>query len=218
MMSAHNERMNDMGARLKQLRTSVNMSQTELARATGIEQSTISRIESGDIELISPNAKKISAALGISLVGLLGVAHNVSPAPLGTRRLPVLDYNQAAKRARGQVGQEQSMKRFAVTDLSQSANSYALNIEGDSMEPVFDAGDLVVIDPDIPYQPGDYVVAVGTEGKATFGKYKATGVNDEGADTFEIVPLNPYYAPLRSGSLSLTIGGVMVEHRKFRRR
>lgn len=171
------------------------------------------------MSLVSPHATKISSALGISLVGLLGVAHNVSPAPLGTRRLPVLDYVQAAKRARGQVGpQEQTMKRFAVTDLSQSANSYALNIEGDSMEPVFEAGDLVVIDPDISYQPGDYVVAVGTEGKATFGKYKATGVNDEGADTFEIVPLNPYYAPLKSGHLSLTIGGVMVEHRQFRRR
>lgn len=208
-----------MGARLKQLRTSVHMSQGELALATGLEQSTISRIERGEIELVSPAAKKISAALGISLVGLLGVAHNVSPAPLGTRRLPVLDYVQAAKRARGQVGpQDLTMKRFAVTDLSQSANSYALNIEGDSMEPEFDAGDLVVIDPDVPYQPGDYVVAVGTEGKATFGKYKATGVNSEGADTFEIVPLNPYYAPLRSGLLSLTIGGVMVEHRKFRRR
>lgn len=208
-----------MGARLKQLRTSLNMSQTELARATGIEQSTISRIESGDIELVSPNAKKISQALGISLVGLLGVAHNVSPTPLGTRRLPVLDYVQAAKRVRGQEGpQDLTMKRFAVTDLSQSANSYALNIEGDSMEPVFDAGDIVVIDPDIPYQPGDYVVAVGPEGRATFGRFKSLGMNDEGADTFEIVPLNPFYAPLKSGPLSLTIGGVMVEHRKYRRR
>lgn len=86
------------------------------------------------------------------------------------------------------------------------------------MEPTFDPGDLVVIDPDIPYQPGDYVVAVGPEGGATFGRYKATGVNAEGADTFEVVPTNPYYAPLRSGAQSLTIGGVMVEHRKFRRR
>jgi SOS-response transcriptional repressor LexA len=44
------------------------------------------------------------------------------------------------------------------------------------------------------------------------------GLNERGQQVFELHPLNPTYAPLRSDRQMLAIVGTMMEHRKFRKR
>lgn len=209
----------DMGNRLKSFRTARKMSQYDLSRQTGIEQATISRIERGEMALLSPHAVKISAALGIPVAGLLGMVENISPVVLGTRQIPVLDYSeihQIHEKSFGLVTTERH--EFVLTDLSYSAKAFAMRIQGDSMSPDFTEGDLIVCDPDIPPKPGDYVVATGHSQLASFAQYRSLGSNDNQIELFELVPLNRFYAAMRSDREALVVKGVMVEHRKYRRK
>lgn len=209
----------DMGNRLKSFRTARKMSQYDLSRQTGIEQATISRIERGEMALLSPHAVKISEALGIPVAGLLGMLENISPVALGTRQIPVLDYSeihQINEKSSAHVNVERH--EFVLTDLSYSAKAFAMRITGDSMSPDFSEGDLIVCDPDIPPKPGDCVVATGNGHAVTFAQYRSLGTNDNKEELFELVPLNHFYAAMRSDKQALVIKGVMVEHRTYRRK
>ncbi|WP_265461153.1 LexA family protein, partial [Haemophilus influenzae] len=53
-----------------------------------------------------------------------------------------------------------------------SENSFYLRIEGKSMLPRFNEGDLVLIDPDIVPTPGKFVAAINGDNEATFKQYK----------------------------------------------
>ena len=82
----------------------------------------------------------------------------------------------------------------------------------------FSDGDLVIIDPNVTPRPGEYVAVKNCEQEATFKKYRPRGLNAQGQEYFELVPLNPDYETMRSDLQPITIIGTMVEHRKFRKR
>lgn len=69
-------------------------------------------------------------------------------------------------------------------------NVYALQITGDSMEPVYRAGDRIVIDPEAELRRGDRVVA-----RTTDGEVLAKQLGRRTARSVELLSLNPDYAP-----------------------
>jgi SOS-response transcriptional repressor LexA len=95
-------------------------------------------------------------------------------------------------------------------------HTFALRITGNSMEPEFKEGDIVVIDPDVMPSPGDFVVAKNHEEAATFKKYRPRGIMD-GKEVFELIPLNEDYAVMRSDQQPIHIIGTMMEHTRYRR-
>ena len=160
----------------------------------------------------------VALALGISVDSLFSGAPNVSPAPMGTKRVPVITSIQAGMWAEivdsfqpGDAGD------WLLTDIDLSDGSFALDIRGNSMEPEFKDGDRVIIDPEVAPQPGDFVAAKNGEQEATFKKYRPRGIDARGNVIFELVPLNDDYPTLRSDVQQINIVGTMVEHRKYRR-
>lgn len=97
--------------------------------------------------------------------------------------------------------------------------AFALVVEGRSMEPEFAAGDIIVVDPRVAPQPGDYVVAkLDHSERATFKKYRSRGVDQDGQPAFELAPLNDDFQTLRVDATNPgQVIGVMVEHRRRRR-
>lgn len=144
---------------------------------------------------------------------------NVSPAPAGSRQIPLISYVQAGLWT-GIVDNYQpgDADEFLLTDLELSESAFALEIKGDSMLPEFKPGDRVIIDPSIAPQPGDFVVAKNGQEEATFKKYRPRGMTEGGEMIFELVPLNEDYPSMRSDVTPIRIVGTMVEHRKYRRR
>lgn len=144
---------------------------------------------------------------------------NVSPAPIGVRQIPIISYVQAGMMT-------EAMDPFALgegfelvqTDMDVSEGTFGLRIKGDSMLDEFKEGDVVIIDPAVQALPGDFVVAKNTEEEATFKKYRPRGTNERGEMIFELVPLNDDYPTLQSERDHLAVIGVMIEHRKYRRR
>jgi phage repressor protein C with HTH and peptisase S24 domain len=69
-------------------------------------------------------------------------------------------------------------------------NVYALEIAGDSMEPVYRRGDRIVVAPGVPVRRGDRVVA-----RTKDGEVLAKVLGRQTERMVELVSLNPDYAP-----------------------
>jgi len=143
---------------------------------------------------------------------------NVSPAPIGTRAIPLINYVQAGQLTDIGAAFTGEAMEYLLTDLRLSEHAFALEIEGDSMLPEFRSGDRVIIDQEVAPAPGDFVAARNGSEQATFKKYRPRGINENGEDVFELVPLNDDYPTLYSNRERLTIIGTMIEHRRYRRR
>ena len=224
--------MKTIGQRIRARRIALKMTQRELSAATGYSHAIVSQWEN---DLSKPkNTLLVARALRTSMEWLLtgegneddlsvtvssdGVI-NVVPAPIGLRQIPIISYVQAgcwteSCDCRAMDGSIETI----TTDLDLGSMAFALEVRGDSMAPEILEGDVVVIDPDVDPLPGDYVVAKNGSHEATLKQYRPRGTNDQGQEYFELVPLNPVYPTMRSDHHHVTIIGVMMEHRRYRRR
>lgn len=135
------------------------------------------------------------------------------------RAIPIIDWVQA-----GQLSEMTSPYSPTTPDGIEwvgddfGPRAIALRIRGNSMEPEFHEGDRIIVDPDVRAQPGDFVVAGNNQHEATFKKYRPRGIDEQGREMFELVPLNDDYPVLRSDREPLVLLGTMIEHRRRRRR
>jgi SOS-response transcriptional repressor LexA len=107
---------------------------------------------------------------------------------------------------------------YLMTGLDVGSHTFALTIQGDSMLPEFREGDVIIIDPEVKPNPGDFVVAKNGNEQATFKKYRPRGLSEQGVQVIELVPLNEDYPSLRSDRTPIQIIGTMMEHRRYRKR
>lgn len=131
-----------------------------------------------------------------------------------TKRIPLLSYVQAGLMT--DLGQC-SYDEWLEVDDSMPDTSYALRIEGASMEPLFQAGEIVIINTELAPHPGDYVVArlaECSEGETTLKQYAVVGLDKFGRDIFELRSLNPLFPTFSSRELKIDVLGVVVESRK----
>lgn len=208
----------------------------ELGGVRGHSKANISHWETGKH---SPNLQQLLAISKITRVDLpdairgpmttksassplldeLAFDKNVVSAKLGARAIPVISAIQAG--ALREITVPYSVGDgyatiFVDGDYSQWA--FGLEIEGNSMLPDFQPGDIVIIEPDWEPRPGECVAAKNGREEATFKKYRQRGSDSAGNDIFELVPLNDDYPILRSDEVQLAVIGVMAEHRRKTRR
>ena len=222
--------MKTIADRLRYARELKGWKQAQLAVAADVSQGTIGNIESGARQSRG-SLPKIAKALGVSHdwlaegegemlpTGGRVEPSNVTPAPIGTRRVPLISYVQAGcwTEATDPATVGDGFE-YLLTDLELSGSAFALQIEGESMLPQFRPGDRVIVDPEICPQPGDFVVAMNGGHEATFKKYRPRSMDEAGNVVFELVPLNEDFAPMRSDQTPIRIVGTMMEHRQYRRR
>lgn len=222
--------------RILSRRKLLKLSQLELANRIGITRVSVGKWESGLNQPKGRYLNDLAAALGVSVDWLLtgkdgdrgGISdiqppgyHNVEPAviPQGSR-VPILSYVQAGNWR--EVCEQATTFDGNVEYVSASVDigpcGFGLWLRGNSMTPFFNEGDLIIVDPDESPRPGDYVVAKNGSEEATFKKYRPRGIDENGQEVFELVPLNDDYPTMHSDRQHIEIIGVMVEHRIFRKR
>ncbi|MEL1215010.1 LexA family protein [Aeromonas caviae] len=222
--------------RIKQTRKRLGYSQEILGSRVGVSRVSISQWERGEN---TPNGRylnDLAAALGVTVDWLLtgegeGAVtsapevipgyHNVEPAviPQGNR-IPILSYVQAGnwREICEQATTFDGNVEYVTASVDIGPCGFGLWIRGHSMTPMFNEGDLVIIDPDEQPRPGDYVVAKNGSEEATFKKFRPRGIDESGQEVFELVPLNDDFPTMHSDRQHIEIIGVMVEHRIFRKR
>jgi SOS-response transcriptional repressor LexA len=91
-------------------------------------------------------------------------------------------------------------------------NVFALRVKGDSMEPEFIEGEILVVNPHIEASPGDYVIAKNDDNnEATFKQLKKYG------ETTILHPLNPKYPDieLKKRNRYRIVGKVVKKEKKY---
>lgn len=181
--------------RLKQLRKSHKLTQADLAKLLNVAQSTVGNWESGtrepDMEMIT----KISRALSVPVEQLFPYPipsdpTNIEPAvpPISMRQIPLVGNAAAGYTCLA----EMQIVEYIPTDASLLHDGYEyvyLRVKGDSMEPEFHEGDLVLVRVQDTIESGEYAVVLVDEEDGLVKKIELDRTH------ITLISENPYYPP-----------------------
>lgn len=194
-----------IGENIKYFRKLKGYSQEQLARKLGITQGSVSLWEKGKNGPDTKTAVKLAQIFGISIDQLFAdePRRELDAIRITRNAIPVI-----GEIACGQpITAEQNIEGYA--DLPDGVHAdFALRCKGDSMEPTFMHGDLVLIRQTPDFQPGQ-IVAVGIEGEATLKHVYRQG------DQIICVSENPAYAPQTFPARDVTIYGLAVGYTRL---
>lgn len=217
--------MSTPAERLRQARKAAGFrSAAEFARQHGIEEVTYRSHENGVRGIPVSAARHYGKLLATSWQWILTGEGDPKHGPRRRERatlhaVPVIDRVRAGQWSEVvDPHQPGDGSAWLYADMSVGPRSFALDIIGDSMEPLFREGDRIIVDPDIAPRPGDFVVAkLADETEATFKEYEEVERAKGQIVAINLRPLNSRYPVLRLDRKNPgRIVGVMIEHRRYR--
>ncbi|WP_368485288.1 LexA family protein [Pseudoalteromonas sp. SD03] len=158
--------------RVKIRRKELGLTQYQLADLVGIAQTAIQRLEKGDTK--NPrDIEALATALQCTPEFLrFGIGEsensNVAPGPTLKAAVPLISWVQAGAWSEINEIREFDADRY-LCPVKCSDKTFALKVQGVSMEPKFYDGDLIFVDPEADCIHGSYVVArLDDNNEATF--------------------------------------------------
>lgn len=217
-----------LGQRIKEQRKALKLTQADLAhKMQGVSHAAISQWESDTTKPNSDNLLDLSIIFNCELSWLLrGYPKQDKPlsvtpySPIDEIKLPIYDWQSLNKLVECDTHQlVKQTDEYIMTDFKMSKNAFGLKIKDDSMSPAFEIGDVIIINPDIQPQAGEFVIAK-YGNNFIFRKFKLDNDNDnETVQHFILIPLNDDYGKLHSANVNnLIIIGTMIEHHIYRRK
>lgn len=151
---------------------SEGMTEKELASAVRVPQRTLVNILAGKDPKDRPIWKQFARYFRMEVdflrTGESAVARRGTTLPGDTyhsaaghmRKIPLLDWNQAGQMVTSKTlpGAVHARAMIETTDVS-GARTFALQVQDDSMEPLFGEGEMIFVNPDLKWSSGDYVLA-----------------------------------------------------------
>lgn len=207
--------METVGQRIKRIREEVKMTRTGLAKKIGMPYSTLADIENDNMKG-STRLAEVAQGLGVSAYYLqtglgdpqAGDNANVSAAldPRGV--VPLVSRVQAGnfREVFDEFQPGDPRMEWITCPIPVRRHTFALRVEGDSMEPDFPNGYVLFVEPDAEAVPGSFVIAKNGDNEATFKQ-----LVKDGADWY-LRPLNPRY-PIKPLGDSIIIGVVKFSGR-----
>ncbi|CAK0778006.1 DNA-binding protein [Azospirillaceae bacterium] len=182
----------DIWRAIDRLAAAKGLSPSALAKSAGLDPTTFNRSKrQGDEgKLRWPSTESISKILEATntpLSAFLQLFDNSQGQDV-VQRIPVIGYAQAGNdgffdEVGYPVGRGWDELLFPALG---DPHAYALEISGDSMEPVYRDGDVVVVSPGAPYRRGDRVVV-----KTREGEVLAKQLLRKSATRIELLSVNP---------------------------
>ena len=207
---------------VKHLRSVKGISQQTLADKIGVDRSTISRIENGEIETTIDNAMKIANVLKVNIEDLITKDLTFDNGTLidvdcETIQIPVLGTIKAG------IAIEAQEDILEYVDIPKDwvkgdKSFYGLKISGDSMFPKYNESDIVIFE-----HTEDYVLAQNKDCAVMVNGFDATFKNVTITNTgITLVPLNlnnsdnyqpTFYSKEQIANLPVKIVGIAREKR-----
>lgn len=175
------------------------LSASGLAKRSGLDPTTFNpskrRMQDGRARWPSTESvAKVLDATGASLEAFTALVTGMRALSSGgnsrnaTRRIPLIGLAQAGSDGffdDGGYPVGSGWDEVGLPDIA-DPNAYALEISGESMEPVFRDGDMVIVSPVAPIRRGDRVVV-----RTTRGEVMAKQLTRRSARRIELRSLNP---------------------------
>jgi SOS-response transcriptional repressor LexA len=176
-----------VSANLKRIIEASDLSDNKLQKLTGISDATIHNSASSKTASIPFDAiDKLAAALGVSILEIVGEVDNLVPPGEQRKRVPVYERIAAGDPAQS----EAYLVGYAYVDDNQIVCGY--QIKGDSMTPTIPAGAVVYITQNAEISNGDIVVAYLIEGD---GNVVKRWYRDDQERRIVLKSDNPAYEP-----------------------
>lgn len=213
-----------IGQRIKERRKHLKLTQVDLARKmNGVSHAAISQWENDSTKPNAENLFELSIILNCDFSWLLrgnlkNIKGSVAPySPINEVRLPIHDWSSLQELEKYNTQLVEHTGEYIMTEFKMSKKAFGLKIKDDSMVPEFKVGDIIIIDPDVSPQAGEFVIAKYEE-NFIFRKFKLDNDNFGELNNFVLVPLNNDYGKLYSTNVKLKIIGTLIEHRIYRRK
>ena len=182
---------------IDRLAARVGMSPSGLAKAAGLDPTSFNRSKRFSAETpprprwpSTESVAKVLAATGVGFADFAALAGGTEP-PHRRRGVPLIGFAQAGSQGYfDDAGFPLGQGWDEVEAPGAGEGAYALEIAGDSMLPVYRAGDRIIVQPAPEPRRGDRVVV-----KTTGGEVMAKEVARVTATRLELASLNPDYPP-----------------------
>lgn len=160
----------DIAERIKKLRTALGMTQLQVAELALTSQTALQKIEAG-ITKNPRNLERLAEVLQTSPEYLrfgVGDMDNATVVASAGNYLPLISMVQAGVWTEIQELPPLDVELYPCP-IKCSQHSFIVKVEGESMLPRFEEGDLIYVDPEAQVENGSYVVArLDDENQATF--------------------------------------------------
>ena len=126
--------------------------------------------------------------------GLFDLTESAHPSPLGPmRKVPLLRWDQIDQMVTsGEPPRLIHAEALLETDVP-GKRTFAVQVRDDSMQPLFSEGEIIFVNPDLPSEPGQYVVVESEDGRPEGALLRQ--LKDIGGQAF-LHPLNRRYEDL----------------------
>lgn len=180
---------------IKERRLAMGYTQEELAQKLGLQKSAIAKYENGRVENIKRSViAEMAKSLECSPAYLMGWDNNITPISDGSKgEKKGVTINVLGRVAAG-IPIEAIEDIIDTEEISEAMATtgefFGLQIHGDSMEPKFSEGDVVIVRQQDDAESGDIVIATINGNEATckrLRKYR---------DGIELISNNPNYKPM----------------------
>lgn len=161
--------------------------------ATKVPQPTIHRILTGESkDPRTSTLQRLADYFCVSVEHLrskdLSGYSNIETAPRVRGAVPLISWVKAGIAALAiEDFQSGDYEDLIETTVPIGNSTYALRVKGDSMEPLFTEGEILIVEPELSPENGDYVIVRNGDDEATFKK-----LVKDGSDWY-LKPLNSAY-------------------------
>ncbi|MEG0828071.1 MAG: XRE family transcriptional regulator [Acinetobacter sp.] len=187
--------MSTLGDNLKKIRKAKKVTQKELAQKSGVKQSVISDLETGNAKSTG-SILELANALGVTAEelkkGVFDENALMNVAPVTVRMAPVLSWVQAGTLTNVQAVDMSQIEEWLPLPDGDCENCFYLKVQGLSNFPDFQEGDYILVDPSLQFSDmnsGD-VIVVRRFDDATFKKLV---IETDGSKYLQA--LNPEFKP-----------------------
>lgn len=153
------------------------MTEEELASAVGVSAQTIQHILTDELLQDSVIWERFARYFRVHADflrsggpphsdGLFELTGNTHPSSLGQmRKVPLLKWHQIGPMVAGKEPPRLIHAEALLETDVPGTRTFALQIRDDSMQPLFSEGEIIFVNPDLPSEPGHYVVVESEDGR-----------------------------------------------------
>ena len=156
--------MTTLGENLKKIRKAKKMTQKELAQKSGVKQSVISDLETGNAKSTG-SILELANALGVTAEelkkGVFDETSLTNVAIVVPRMAPVLSWVQAGTMTNVEAVDMSQVEEWLPIPDGDCEKCFYLKVQGLSNYPEFHEGDYILVDPTLPFgdmNSGDIIV------------------------------------------------------------